>query len=125
MFFPIFLMTLGLVFMGWSIPEFIVAANHRGWQKYRGTVQSDARQREQVQVLLDTGHVVTAVNGSNRRLRPGRVVRVLLDPQNAASGRTLPAAVGPLAGGFIRLFAGLLLVSIGFGVRILMAAVLG
>ncbi len=92
---------LGCFLVLWSMSGFVFTLRHPGWPKAEGEVLNDSRPRSRVDVQLPTGQVISADNGAGRRLRPGRSIKLLLDPRQSGRGwayhRTTPLVRATLA----------------------------
>ncbi|MFV0434715.1 MAG: hypothetical protein ACK5LO_12125, partial [Leucobacter sp.] len=86
---PVVLMTVGLAFLAAGVLAYVQSRSTHGWTKTQGVVQNKARGREETQVELEDGRIVTAENYSGSVLKPGRRIGVVIDPQNPERGRTL------------------------------------
>lgn len=112
-YFPRFIIGFGVVMAVLSIPMFAIAIKQRTWVVSRSAVESKAKVREPVQVRLPDGNLITAINGSAKRLRPGQKIKVAVNPNNPADARTRRHGVPPLAGAIMWLVMGLFLVAGG------------
>lgn len=124
-FFPSLVIFAGLVMLLMGVAMLVKSRRHRGWIKQRAQVMSDAKQRQPVDLQFADGSTIRVENGSSRRLKPGKTVWAMFDPQNPSEGRTLPRGRTPKTQGWVLVATGVVITLIGVAVQIAYTAIVG